>query len=148
MMELVPIRELLEENEEFISNPLCQETIYRCVDFYKKVGFSPPWICYYVLENCELVGSAAFKGKPSNGSVEIAYGTQQNLRHQGIGTAICKLLVDLASKTDSSVRITARTLPENNFSARVLNKNNFKYLGVVQDPEDGPVWEWEYQGDK
>jgi RimJ/RimL family protein N-acetyltransferase len=144
-MKLIPIKPTLEENAEFSNNPLCQETIQMCVDFYKRVGFTPPWICYYVKQDEELVASVAFKGKPVNGTVEIAYGTFEKFQRQGIGTAVCKQLVELSLKTDPSVRITARTLPENNYSTRILEKNNFTCLGIVQDPEDGEVWEWEYQ---
>jgi RimJ/RimL family protein N-acetyltransferase len=144
-MDLLPINERLEENTAFAENPICQESLVMCIEFYKKVGFTPPWICYYVKRGDELVASAAFKGKPINGTVEIAYGTFEKFQQQGIGTAICKQLVELSLRTDPSVRITARTLPENNFSTRVLKKNNFKCLGMVQDPEDGSVWEWEYQ---
>ncbi|MFI5187374.1 MAG: GNAT family N-acetyltransferase [Chitinophagales bacterium] len=141
-MELIPVKETLEENEEFVSNPLCQDTIFMTIEFYKKVGFTPPWICYYVQHNGNLVGSAGIKGKPVNGSIEIAYGTIEKYRKQGIGTAICKLLVDLSLKTDPSIRITARTLPEKNFSTRILEKNHFEFTGIVNDPEDGDVWEW------
>jgi [ribosomal protein S5]-alanine N-acetyltransferase len=144
-MVLVPVYEHLEENPEFNSNPDCLESLHMSIDFYKKVGFLPPWICYYVKENEDLVGCAAFKGKPVGGSVEIAYGTFEKFRNQGVGTAICKILVDLSLKTDPSVRITARTLAENNFSTKILKKNRFKFLGDVYDPEDGNVWEWEYQ---
>lgn len=147
-MKLIPIKPTQEENVEFFHNPLCHETVQMCVDFYQRVGFTPPWICYYVMQADELVASAAFKGKPVNGSVEIAYGTFEKFQRQGIGTAVCKLLVELSLKTDPSVRITARTLPENNYSTRILEKNKFTCLGIVQDPEDGDVWEWEYQGIK
>ena len=141
-MKLIPIKEKLEENSEFTANPLCQDTVYMSVDFYKKLGFEPPWICYYVQQDGNLVGSAAFKGKPVNRSVEIAYGTFEPYRQRGIGTEICRLLVDLARKTDPSLGITARTLPQNNFSTRILAKNNFEFAGTVVDPEDGEVWEW------
>jgi RimJ/RimL family protein N-acetyltransferase len=70
----------------------------------------------------------------------------EKYRRQGIGTQICKLLVDLSLRTDPTVQITARTLPEKNFSTRVLEKNNFKFSGVVNDPDDGEVWEWAYEG--
>ena len=144
-MELIPIKESLDENKEFISNPLCQESLTMSIDFYKKVGFVPPWIGYYAKQNGDLVGSAGFKGQPINGTIEIAYGTFEKYRKQGIGTAICKLLVDLSLKTDPTVKITARTLPEENFSTRILKKNNFKFIGTVIDPEDGEVWEWLYE---
>ena len=144
-MELIPVLEHAFENTVFTSNPLCQDTIYMSIDFYKRVGFTPPWICYYVKENEELIGCAAFKGKPVNGQIEIAYGTFEKFRNQGIGTKICKTLVNLSLGTDPTVRITARTLPENNYSTRILQKNKFFFVGNVVDFEDGDVWEWEYK---
>ena len=147
-MELLPIKENLSENEQFTSNPLCKETLNMTIDFYKKVGFAPPWICYYVAKDGNIVGSAGIKGKPVNGTIEIAYGTVEQYRRQGIGTQICRLLVGLSLKTDPDVRITARTLPQNNFSTRILEKNNFEFIGIVDDPEDGEVWEWLYKLNK
>jgi hypothetical protein len=35
-------------------------------------------------------------------------------------------------------------LPEENFSTKILKKNGFKFSGVVNDAEDGDVWEWIY----
>ena len=147
-MELVPIKELLEENGAFVENPLCQDSIYMAIDFYKKVGYNPPWISYYVKIENELVGAAAFKGKPVNGKIEIAYGTFGKYRNQGNGTSICRQLVNLSLKTDPSVTITARTLPEENFSTKLLRKNDFVFGGTVIDPEDGEVWEWIFKGYK
>ena len=92
------------------------------------------------------MGAAAFKGKPRDGKVEIAYGTFPQFQQQGIATKICLELIKLSLKTDPSVTITARTLPEENYSVRLLRKNNFKLLGTVIDEEDGPVWEWEWKG--
>lgn len=143
-MQLLPIKEHLEDNNEFIENPLCQDTLSMCVDFYKRVGFQPPWICYYVQDNGDLVGSAAYKGRPKDGAVEIAYGTFEAYRQKGVGTAICKLLVDTALMTDPSIKITARTLAEENYSTSILKKNGFVFTGTVVDPEDGEVWEWVY----
>jgi RimJ/RimL family protein N-acetyltransferase len=144
-MTLLPIKQTLSENEAFASNPLCDETLGMCIEFYKKVGFNPPWIGYYIEENGELVGSAAFKGKPISNTVEIAYSTFDKHQQKGIGTKICKQLVELSLASDPSVRITARTLPEKNYSTRILEKNNFILLGFVTDPDDGEVWEWEYK---
>lgn len=143
-MHLVPINEHIQDNKEYTDNPLCQETIYITIEFYKIVGHEKPWISYYAMENGGLVGCGAFKGPPKNGVVEIAYGTFEAFRQKGVGTEICKLLVDLSLKTDPSVTITARTLPEKNFSTRILQKNGFIFSGMVNDPEDGDVWEWVY----
>lgn len=147
-MEFVIIKEHLTENEELINKPECRELVEMTVEFYERVGYAPPWICYFVKENDTIVGSAGIKGKPVNGAIEIAYGTMEKYQHQGVGTAICKMLVDLSLKTDPSIKITARTLPENKFSCRVLEKNNFRCKGTVMDPEDGQVLEWvyDYQG--
>jgi hypothetical protein len=43
--------------------------------------------------------------------------------------------------------ITARTLPEENHSTKILRKNSFTFVGSVMDPEDGEVWEWMYNGE-
>ena len=102
-MVLVPVNEHLEENPEFVNNPLLQESLLMSIDFYKKVGFTTPWICYYVQQDGELVGCAGFKGKPVKGTIEIAYGTFEKYQNQGVGTGICRILVDLSLKTDSSV---------------------------------------------
>jgi ribosomal-protein-alanine N-acetyltransferase len=143
-MELLPIKEHLYENKEFNENPDCRESLVQCVDFYKKVGFNPPWICYYVQLGGQLVGGAAFKGKPINNRVEIAYVTFPQYQQKGIGAQIAHTLVQSAFKTDPFVTVTARTLAEENYSTRILRKNSFKMLGTVNDPEDGEVWEWEY----
>jgi [ribosomal protein S5]-alanine N-acetyltransferase len=144
-MKLVPIGEKLEDNMEFLHEPSCSESLFMTIEFFKKVGYVKPWIGYYAKVGNNIVGSAAYKGAPVNGSVEIAYGTFEAFRKKGIGTQICKMLVDLAVETDPTIRITARTLPEKNFSTKILSQNNFECLGTVNDPEDGEVWEWEYR---
>jgi [ribosomal protein S5]-alanine N-acetyltransferase len=144
-MKLLPIEEQLEANAHLMQNPLCAEGVAMCVAFYQRVGFVPPWICYFVQDNHEIVGSAGFKGPPAERKVEIAYGTFEPFQGKGFGTKICKLLVELALKTDPTIIITARTFELDNHSSRILQKNGFKFIGMVNDPEDGLVPEWEYQ---
>lgn len=144
-MELLPVKQYLSENGAFSSDPNCMESLEMCIDFYKRTGFVPPWICYYVQLDGLLVAAAAFKGKPVNNKVEIAYGTFPDYQNQGIATHVAKLLVETALKTDPNIIVTARTLPEENYSVRLLRKNNFKFMGIVNDEEDGDIWEWEYQ---
>jgi len=146
MMELIPIKKSFEENDRFVSNPDCRDILQMSVDYYNKVGYSPPWIGYFAQKDGYLVGSAGFKGRPKNGRVEIAYGTFELYRRNGYGTEICKLLVELALKTDPTIIVTARTLLERNYSTRILEKNSFQLLGKVIDEEDGEVWEWQYTG--
>ena len=146
-MELLPIHPTIEENEMFAERPDCQESLLMTIDYYKKIGFNPPWIGYYAQKDGELVGCAAYKGQPIGAKVEIAYGTFERFRKQGFGTEIARKLVELSLATDPSVEVTARTLPENNFSTKILQKNGFKCQGMVNDEEDGEVWEWKYEAD-
>src|ERR1700712_3761883 len=132
-MELIPVKQHLHENQEFTNHPDCGETIQMTIDFFNRIGYNPPWIGYYAKLDGTLVGAAAFKGKPVNGKVEIAYGTFPQHQNKGIGAQIANALVQLSLKTDPTVIITARTLAEENFSARLLRKNNFKLLGTIVD---------------
>lgn len=144
-MEFLPVNQYLHQNKRFADHPDTAGSLPMCISFYERVGFNPPWICYYVSEGDDLIGMAAFKGKPVDNRVEIAYGTIDRFQNQGIGTSIAAELVKMGLAADADVIITARTLPEENFSTKILRKNNFKLLGTVNDPEDGDVWEWEYQ---
>lgn len=145
-MHLLTIFPMLEENPRFASHPDCMESLSMTLDFYKRVGFNIPWVSYYAEKDGALVGACAFKGAPVDGKVEIAYGTFPPYQRQGVAGEMCRKLVELAQKTDPSILITARTLPENNFSTRVLKKNGFNLAGEVDDPEDGIVWEWVFSG--
>jgi [ribosomal protein S5]-alanine N-acetyltransferase len=143
-MEFIPIRRTSEENRELLSFPEMGELLDMSVAFYKRVGFDPPWIGYFVKESDQWVGSAAFKGKPIAGKVEIAYGVQPAFLRRGIGTAICCQLVQLALQANPRIRITARTLPDNRASIGVLKKNGFELMGMIWDEEDGHVLEWKH----
>ena len=94
--ELLPIQEELAENAQFLNHPDCQEGLPMTITYYKSIGYRIPWIGYFVSRNGELVGSGGFKGKPVNGRIEIAYGTFDRFQHQGIGTEICRLLVQVS----------------------------------------------------
>jgi RimJ/RimL family protein N-acetyltransferase len=144
-MELIPIHQTAAENAGFYNHPECVEILDMTITYFEKTGYQPPWIGYFAQKNGQLVGSAAFKGAPKNNRIEIAYGVLEPFRQRGFGTEICRALVGLATSADPSVVITARTLPEKNFSTRILEKNGFHLLGVVQDEEDGAVWEWEFK---
>ena len=116
-----------------------------CADtaaFYGRVGFEPPWISYVSVYNGKPVGGGGFKGAPANGKVEIAYFTLPELEGQGYATATARALTALARDASPDVTVMARTLPEKNASNALLQKLGFAFAGDVDDPEDGPVWEW------
>lgn len=145
-MKLLPIDVDETQNERFAREPECIAILAVYPDFYKKVGFHKPWIGYFVADDAnQLIGCGGFKGKPQNNCIEIAYGTFKSYQGRGIGTAICRELVLLSGQTDPTVKITARTLPENYPSIKILQKNGFVCLGTVLDDEDGEVLEWEYK---
>jgi len=144
-IKLLPIKQLLADNEEFLHHQDCVETLEMSVQFYARVGYSIPWIGYYASMDGTLVGSGGFKGRPFDYKVEIAYGTFPAFQSKGIGTEICRQLVQLARATDPGVRVMARTLMEENHSAKILRRNGFEWQGIVNDPDDGDVWEWEYK---
>lgn len=144
-ISLLPIKESLTENQEFLEVPECNESLQMTIMFFSLIGYTPPWIGYFVSIGDKIVGSAAFKGRPMNGRVEIAYGTFPSFRNQGIGAAVCKELVKIASHVDPTVTITARTERQPNYSTRILEKNGFELVGTVVDPDDGEVWEWVYR---
>ncbi len=145
-MEFFPISLDKRLNSEFETHPDCKEILQVSIDFFSKVGYELPWIGYYVKLNNEFVGSAAFKGKPKDNKVEIAYGTFKQYQGKGIGTKICRHLVMISLETDPGIIITARTLTEENASVSILKKNGFILSGTVWDQEDGYVWEWVYEG--
>ncbi len=143
-MEFVAIKETIEENEEFLTHPDVKDNVYQTIEFYKKVGFILPWIGYCVKKENIIVGMAGFKGQPVDGKVEISYGTNEQFRQKGIGTEICKSMVELSKRTNPEIIITARTLPETNYSTRILEKCGFEFQGTTNDKDDGDVWEWKY----
>ena len=135
-----------QNNAAFAKLRECRDILDVYPAYYKRVGFHPPWISYFFERDTDLVGCGGFKGAPKQGRVEIAYGTFKKYEGQGVGTEICRELVSLSLRTDPSIVITARTLPENNASASILIRNAFAFIGMVWDEEDGNVWEWEYKG--
>lgn len=142
-MKFLPIEEDNEMNSIFKGNPECLAILEVLQVYYKKVGFEKPWIAYFgINDKDEIVGGAGFKGRPKDGKVEISYGTFKNFEGDGVGTELCKQLVSLALQTEPSIKIAARTLPENRASIRILEKNGFDCIGTVFDEEDGNVFEW------
>lgn len=144
-MKLLPIHPTLAENAHFSTVADLEPGLQMTIDFFNRIGYHPPWIGYVVQFDNDLVGTAAFKGEPINGKVEIAYGVFPQYQQRGIGTGIAKQLTELALRTDPNLTVTAQTLPEENYSTRILQKNGFVRTGTAWDDDEGEVWEWTYQ---
>ena len=145
MTELLPISPGDSVLRDLIAgNVHCRQVYEMQMKLYDNIGYHEPWIGYFIRRGDQIIGTCSFKGKPVDGKVEIAYFTFPEFEHQGIATMACKTLTRMAIRCDSSVRVTARTLPEDNYSTKVLKKNGFTCIGTIADPEDGELWEWHY----
>ena len=142
-MVLLPIDATGQNRMEGYPHADCLEVLEMFPQHYAARGFEPPWIGYLVLLDNQVVGSGGFKGGPRNGKVEIAYWTFKEFQHQGIGTLICRELVNLSLNADPGLIISARTCSLENASARILAKNGFQYSKVVED-DAGDIYEWEF----
>lgn len=114
------------------------------VQMYERRGFVEPWIGYLAIEGGTCVGTCAFTSPPVGDVAEIAYFTYPNFEKRGIATRMAQLLISIAQECDSSVRIIAHTLTEENASTHILKKLGFVCTGTVDHPEDGKIWEWSY----
>lgn len=147
-MKLIEIGENGSLPEEVVVDDFLTEVIEPTVAHYKQVGFVTPWIGYVGVEGNHPVGVCGYKGPPNDGRVEIAYGTAPGHEGQGIATALAAELVQIAQTTAKGLTIVAQTLPEENASTSILKKLGFRMTGTVEHPDDGLVWEWEFQQDE
>ena len=85
----------------------------------------------------------SFKSAPdSSGAVEIAYGTFPAFQRRGYAKAVIAALFDMARDAGANL-VFALTLAEDNASSRALERQGFRFVGEVSDPEDGIVCRWE-----
>lgn len=87
----------------------------------------------------------SYKSLPIEERVEIAYGTVLGYEGKGHATSLAAALVRVARLHGDSLIIVPQTLPEQNASGSVLKKLGFEMIRKVDHPEDGLVWEWEFQ---
>ena len=116
--------------------------------FVEREGIRPPWGGYLVVDPATraVVGTCGYKGPPDGRSeVEIAYFTFPTYEGRGYATAMAAALRERAAASAEVRCVRAHTLPERNASARLLEKLGFQWAGDVEDPEDGPVWRWEWE---
>lgn len=142
MINLEPILIDIDTTKQIYANENCKEIFMSYPSYYYKVGYHPPWIGYFVMQDNKVVGVAGFISKPVNGRVEIAYGTFPEYQRQGIASFACQTLINIAKSEDADVVITAKTAPEINASVTILKRHGFIYTGIVQDEEIGDAWEW------
>ncbi|HEY0588637.1 MAG TPA: GNAT family protein [Pseudoduganella sp.] len=91
-----------------------------------------------------ILGGCTFKGVPSNGDVEIAYGVAKSMRGRGIASAAVAQLVKLAAADPSVQRVVAEILPSNISSSKVVARVGFTARGTFVDTDGETVVRWIY----
>jgi ribosomal-protein-alanine N-acetyltransferase len=119
--------------------------IASTVQLYALHGYIEPWVGYLAIEGSNCVGCCSFTSPPVGGVAEFAYFTYPDFEKRGFATRMAQRLISIARECDSSVRIVAHTLAEENASNHILKKLGFTFAATIDDPEDGKVWEWIYE---
>ena len=102
------------------------------------------WMYLIVLEN-QVIGLIGYKGGPaqsSDSTVEIGYSIAPEHQNHGYATEAAGALVKNAAGNPSITGVLACTLGEPNASCRVLEKNGFRKIGEIADPDEGTIWKW------
>ena len=119
--------------------------INSTVQVYAQRGYIEPWVGYLAIEGNNCVGCCGFTSPPVGDVSEIAYFTYPDFEKRGIATFMAQHLLSIAQECDSSVRVVAHTLAEENASNHILKKLGFAFTGTIDHPEDGKIWEWSYE---
>lgn len=117
-------------------------TVELTLDLYRRRGFVLPWVGYLAQEGERIVGSCGFAGPPLDGEAEIAYFTFPGNEGKGIASRMAAAVMQETRRTGATEVFIAHTLPEEGPSTSILKKLGFECLGVIEHPDDGPVWKW------
>ena len=104
-----------------------------------------PWGNFLAWRDDVAVGCCGFKNIPGPGDPpEIGYMTFPRAQANGVATAMAGAMVAIATAQGEAC-VCAHTLPVLNASGRALHRNNFVRAGDAIDPDEGPVWRWEWR---
>jgi ribosomal-protein-alanine N-acetyltransferase len=112
---------------------------------YEKEPEGHVWGSLFFIERevSTLVGFGGFKGSPSpEGVVEIGYAIAPAFRGQGLATDAVRQMVQRAFAEVTLRAVDAHTLGHDNPSTRVLQKTGFRKVAELEDPDEGPIWQW------
>jgi len=116
------------------------------MEFYNQLQGDERWGSYFIIHTAdkELIGSCGFKGLPCDkGLVEFGYEIKPAYRQRGYATETAMGLVSFAFSQPEINGVFALTLPEVNYSVKVLRKCGLIYKKTIEDPADGTLWRWE-----
>ena len=94
---------------------------------------------YYVLREGPnggpiAIGNGGYKGKPTDGAVEIGYSIVEAYQRKGLGTEGARALIDRAFRDPAVTRVIAETFPDLTPSIRVLEKSGFIRIEGASEP--------------
>ena len=119
-----------------------KENCNATATLFASIGFAPPWVGYITVHHNQPVGGCAFVGAPKDGAVEIAYFTLEAFEGRGVSTQAVTRMIEIAQRTDRTVSLTAKTLPQENASTTILRRNGFEFAGETTDDDIGLAWAW------
>lgn len=122
--------------------PVLEQNCQGTAALFASIGFEPPWVGYVTVDGDRPVGGCAFVGKPKDGAVEIAYYTLEACEGRGHATQTVAHMIEIARRADPAVFLTAKTLPKENPSTRILRRNGFHFAGETSDEDIGLAWAW------
>jgi len=108
------------------------------------------WLPFLMIHRSDerLVGACGYNGPPDeNGVVEIGYGIAPSYRGHGLTTEAAEAMVTAAFRNSGVKTVRALTSPEPNASTRILSKCGFVHKGTIDDPDEGPLWQWHLSRD-
>jgi RimJ/RimL family protein N-acetyltransferase len=129
--------------DDWLGFPDAEETMQPSYEYLKSHPSVLGWWTYLFIHTADhtLIGVGGFKGEPNaEGIVEIGYAIAPAYRGRGLATEAASGMLKYAFSHPEVSRVDAHTLPERNPSTRVLERVGMRYVGVVNDPEDGEVW--------
>lgn len=115
----------------------------RSLDLAAK-GHGEPWATSYLIvrdHDQRIVGACGFKTAPTSGRVELGYGVAAAARGQGAATQALKLLLAMAFEAGAT-SVLAEVVPENEASAKVVQKCGFIRTGARHDKDGEYVVQW------
>lgn len=116
---------------------------------YDKLRNNPDeiqWWLYLFIHPADraLAGMGGYKGPPDeHGMVEIGYQIYEPYRNRGLVTEAAIGLINRAFEHPDVMIVQGHTLAEENASVRVLKKCGMVFTGAFDDPDDGPIWQWQ-----
>jgi RimJ/RimL family protein N-acetyltransferase len=90
-----------------------------------------------------LIGNGSWKGPPVDGVAELGYAVAPARQGRGVATAVVRELVRRARVAGLRM-VFAHTLAAESASTSVLARCGFAKVAELIDPDEGPVWRWEY----